>query len=136
MKIKMNLTFCPGELPKGNPHFEEYYDQKEVQFEVPGVYEVCGRCHGEGKHPNPAIDSNGISMEEFAEDPDFAEAYFSGCYDVICENCHGKRVEPRPDYNAIDRDPTLKPIFDNHENGERCLEEMYAEMEAEKRFGA
>ncbi len=53
---------------------------------------VCPKCDGSGKHVNPSIDGNGLSAEDFAEDPDFAEAYFSGRYDVSCETCNGNNV--------------------------------------------
>ena len=57
---------------------------------MPAVYEVCETCGGKGKHVNPAIDGHGISAEEMHEDPDFAEDYFSGVYDVPCEECGGR----------------------------------------------
>ena len=50
---------------------------------------ICPVCEGEGSHVNPSIDAHGISPEEFHQDPDFAEAYFSGAYDVSCKNCRG-----------------------------------------------
>jgi DnaJ-class molecular chaperone len=53
---------------------------------------ICSRCDGEGVHCNPAIDGHGISPEEFDEDPDFRENYFSGVYDVRCEECHGEKI--------------------------------------------
>lgn len=59
---------------------------------VPVKYEVCGTCDGKGSHVNPSIDSHGIGPEEFDEDPDFAESYFRGDYDIPCAECHGRRV--------------------------------------------
>lgn len=59
---------------------------------LPATFEVCETCDGRGSHVNPSIDSHGISPEEFAEDPDFAEDYFSGVHDVGCAECGGKRV--------------------------------------------
>ena len=59
---------------------------------IPVKYEICGTCDGKGKHVNPSIDSHGLSAEDFAEDPDFAEDYFSGTYDVPCAECGGQRV--------------------------------------------
>ncbi len=53
---------------------------------------VCSSCDGHGKYVNPAIDGNGISAEEFYEDPEFAGAYMSGVYDVTCEECQGTNV--------------------------------------------
>jgi hypothetical protein len=53
-------------------------------------YAVCGVCNGRGKHVNPSIDSHGLSSEDFDNDPDFAEDYFSGVYDVTCYECNGR----------------------------------------------
>jgi hypothetical protein len=44
---------------------------------------------GEGTCVNPNIDANGLTAEDFAEDPDFAEDYFGGVYDVRCAACGG-----------------------------------------------
>jgi len=55
-------------------------------------FAVCPTCDGNGTHVNPSIDSEGISAEQFYEDPDFEEAYFSGDYDVACVECGGQRV--------------------------------------------
>lgn len=60
---------------------------------------VCPRCRGEGNVVNPEVDGNGITAEEFDEDPDFRENYFSGVYDVLCPMCRGKRVTTRAEYN-------------------------------------
>lgn len=62
------------------------------ELELPAHFEVCPRCEGEGTHVNPNIDGNGLSAEDFAEDPDFAEDYMAGTYDVPCEECGGQRV--------------------------------------------
>jgi len=52
-------------------------------------WHICPACQGEGTCVNPAIDSHGISSAEFYEDPDFAEEYFSGTFDVPCGCCKG-----------------------------------------------
>lgn len=52
-------------------------------------WRICPACHGEGTCVNPNIDSNGLSAEDFADDPDFAEAYMGGAYDVNCGACGG-----------------------------------------------
>lgn len=57
-------------------------------------FAVCPTCEGAGKHVNPSIDAHGIGADEFNEDPDFADAYFSGAYDVACVECKGLRVVP------------------------------------------
>lgn len=53
---------------------------------------VCPQCDGSGHTTNPAIDGNGLSAEDFHADPDFAEDYFSGRYDVRCNECNGHNV--------------------------------------------
>jgi hypothetical protein len=61
--------------------------------------EVCGTCDGKGTHTDPQIDCDGLGYEDFAEDRDFEEDYFSGRYDVTCYGCGGKNVEPVLDYD-------------------------------------
>jgi hypothetical protein len=65
---------------------------REVTTEIPARYDVCGTCDGRGTHVNPSIDRHGISAREFHEDPGFREDYFSGVYDVTCNECAGRRV--------------------------------------------
>lgn len=67
--------------------FEEEFGKR-----MPTRAEVCPGCNGKGSHVNRAVDGHGISPEEFAEDPDFAEAYFAGVYDVVCDTCGGDNV--------------------------------------------
>ena len=69
-------------------------DGNELESEIPIKFVVCDRCHGKGSHCNPAVDGHGLTREDFAEDPDFAEDYFRGVYDVACESCGGRRVMP------------------------------------------
>ena len=76
-------------------------DGCEREVEVPCVYAVCGTCDGRGSHVNPSVDSRGISPEEFDEDPEFAESYFAGAYDVACYECRGLRVVPAPDADHL-----------------------------------
>lgn len=69
-------------------------DESDEEIELPARYEVCDTCDGRGSHTNSSIDRQGLTAEDFAEDPDFAEDYFRGRYDVPCAECHGKRVVP------------------------------------------
>jgi hypothetical protein len=78
------------------------FEYQDEQYELPSRFELCPRCEGRGTHVNPAVDGNGISPEEFAEDPDFAESYFSGLYDVPCHTCGGRRVVEVPDEGRCD----------------------------------
>ena len=67
-------------------------------LEIQTKYEVCSLCGGSAKIVNPDIDCGGISRDEFYEDPEFEEAYFSGRYDQTCTRCNGKRVEAVPQF--------------------------------------
>jgi hypothetical protein len=65
-------------------------------------------CEGEGTTVNPNIDAHGLTYEDFQEDPDFAEDYKSGMYDITCNGCHGQRVVKEErikelEQNAADR---------------------------------
>lgn len=69
---------------------------------------ICPVCDGEGKTVNPNIDAHGLTAEDFREDPDFAEDYRSGLYDITCAACNGLRVVKRQhlrqlEQNAEDR---------------------------------
>lgn len=63
-----------------------------TEYTVPVVPAVCPTCHGKGTHVNPSIDSHGLTAEDFAEDPDFADDYLGGRYDVECFHCGGARI--------------------------------------------
>jgi hypothetical protein len=114
---------------------EEFDDAGEhvdyVETPLPVEFQVCPLCQGRGAHVNPSIDAHGLSGEDFAEDPDFAEDYFSGRYDQTCNECHGLRV-----VEGVDRDacpPALLALYDQQQQE---LAEMYAIEAAERRMGA
>lgn len=82
--------------------FEFEAEDDDVEVTVPAKFEVCGTCDGKGTHVNPNIDHQGITPEEFDEDPRFREDYFAGHYDVPCNECHGRRVVPTIDEDHAD----------------------------------
>lgn len=79
-------------------HIDE--DGDEVQHILPGKWEVCPRCHGNGTRDHPAFE-NGFTQSDFDEDPDFREEYLAGRYDVPCSECKGRCVVCRPDEDAL-----------------------------------
>lgn len=89
-------------------------------------WEVCSTCDGKGTHVNPSIDCNGLGAEDFDGDPDFAEEYTSGAYDVSCAACHGRRVVAVPD------EPEIVEYLEDQAQGEA---EAHAERMAEIRMG-
>jgi len=101
---------CPKGIVVEVENEEGDYDE----VVLPTQYEVCGGCNGKGKHVNRNIDGNGLTREDFEEDPDFEEAYFRGDYDVVCEDCHGQRVEEVIDEERCGRDPKLKAALERH----------------------
>ena len=100
---------------------------------LPAKNEVCGRCNGEGVHDHPAF-ANGLTWEDFAEDPDFYEEYRSGMYDVVCTECKGLRVVPVVYELQLSEDQKI--VWNEYQEDLRCIAEMNREMEAERRMGA
>jgi len=116
---------------KGKIVFPEWDDDDcEIEHELPTKFEVCSLCQGKGTHVNPSIDANGLSSEDFYDDPDFAEDYLSGVYEQTCNNCHGKRVESVVDEDRCDPE-ILKKYYDYLE-GEA---EHQRESDWERRMG-
>lgn len=118
---------------------DENGDDHEIH--LPAMMVVCPDCDGHGTHVNPAIDGNGIGASEFHEDPDFAEAYFSGQYDVRCEVCKGLRVIPEVDRKLaeISYADDFKLFLECEKamaEARRFDRESYLERMAERRFGA
>lgn len=102
----------------------------EEEVEIPIKYEVCQTCDGKGRHVNPSIDSHGISAEEFYEDPDFGEDYFSGVYDVPCCECGGLRVVPE-----IDEENASPELIDRYYDHVNSLHRYAAEEAYIRRMG-
>lgn len=98
-------------------------DEEERERVIPSHFEVCERCCGRGVHDHSAF-ANGISGDEFAEDPDFFEDYRAGTYDVTCERCHGKRVVLVPD-DSVANDPAI--LAHNEAERERAYERRMRE---------
>jgi hypothetical protein len=64
--------------------------------ELPAHWVICGVCDGDGK---TSAGLGSFTQEDFEEDPDFAEEYMAGGYDVQCPCCRG-----RGSVKEIDRD--------------------------------
>jgi len=94
-------------------------------------WEVCDTCNGKGSHVNPSIDAHGLSSEDFDEDPEFREEYFSGTYDVPCYECGGRTTSLH-----INRKRTSEAAL---KAADECLKDhdsYVRESEAERRMGA
>ena len=103
----------------------------EAEHLIPFKFVVCDTCDGKGKHVNPSVDSNGLTADDFDQDPDFKEDYFGGLYDVTCYGCGGRRVVPVIDEENADAD-LLRRLREQEEHREE-----YARIRrAERRYGA
>lgn len=102
----------------------EKEDEEEETLVFPAKMEVCDLCQGRGSHVNPSIDSNGLSQEDFDEDPNFREEYMSGVYDVACHSCHGKRVIPVIDEDNLSKEQKTH-LEKVHEKQRREAEDRY-----------
>lgn len=107
-----------------------YQDKEgtEVEIQVPARYEVCRDCNGEGTELYGSMKGYAYSAEEFHDDPDFAEAYIGGNYDVACSTCRGQRVELRPDRDFC-TDDQLKAIDARAELERESARQRYADRE-------
>jgi len=107
-------------------------DFNEVTVEMPAHFEVCPRCEGTGTHVHEGVDGNGLSAQDFAEDPDFKEQYFAGVYDVTCTECCGKRVVPVVDVQKCTY--AQKRLLVSQREWDRAGARMRAEEAAERRY--
>jgi len=79
----------------------EIAEDHSGSFQLSSEYTVCAVCRGTGTMVNPSIDCDGLTAEDFAEDPGFAEDYFSGAYDQQCSGCCGRRVQIAADFTGL-----------------------------------
>jgi hypothetical protein len=110
-----------------------YFAQNGAEFNLifPARFEVCGRCDGHGMHTNPVIDGNGLSREDFDNDPEFEEGYFSGVYDIQCECCHGARVVPVVDESKLTARQRTKLVLVEQQEEDNARERR-VEWESER----
>lgn len=101
-----------------------------TELELPTRWEVCPTCDGRGSHVNPSIDAGGITAEEMHEDPDFADSYFRGAYDVKCYQCGGRTTVPAVDWDALS--PEHRAAYEKQLDDDAAYE---AERLAEIRMG-
>ena len=111
---------------------DQKLDYDEVEVTLPGKYEVCPRCEGRGSIVNPSVDGNGLDANDFAEDPDFREAYFAGAYDIKCPECHGQRVVAVPDVRSCTY--AQKRLLVSERRWQVGQAEYRAEVRAEQRM--
>ncbi len=135
MNTLETMNYLNDHRNRPGPDLRLWMDDPEtgetVEIELPTKWDVCSVCNGEGKHVNPAIDCGGISAEAFHDDPDFADAYFGGTYDQVCNNCHGRTTE-----RVVDWDQLTEAQAEAYEAQLQAEAECRAEHLAELRMGA
>jgi predicted metal-binding protein len=104
------------------------------EYSLPGRYAVCDRCEGKGSHVNPNVDGNGLSAEDFDENPGFFEDYMAGVYDVTCSTCKGQRVVLEPNKSLI-TNPKDRAIYRMWLQSIREEAEYRALCESERKMG-
>lgn len=111
--------------------------EEETSVALPARFAVCETCEGHGSHVNPSIDDQGLTAEDFYDDPDFEEEYRSGSYDVPCYECQGLRVVPRVDEEALkESTDELKLAFKKWQEALEAEDQYRRERESERRYGA
>ncbi len=120
----------PADVPKVWIEVESPDGPQEEERELPWRWDVCPLCDGKGSHVNPSIDAGGLSGDDLAEDPDFAEAYFSGRYDQPCNQCKGRSTVP-----VLDERRCTPEELEAWEIDAQADADIRAEHLAELRFG-
>jgi len=111
-----------------DPDDEDYF-----VCSLPGKWEICTRCDGDGTIVNPSIDGHGLDPHNpcgEGPDPDFMEDYKGGVFDIACPECKGSG-------KVLEADPEQLPPLFREAYYKDCREEVdYARLcEAERRAG-
>lgn len=124
---RRNCDRCPERLYV----YVDQADGGQIEREIPTRWAVCDVCDGKGSHVNPAIDCNGLTGADFADDPDFANAYRNGDYDEPCRRCGGRST-----VRVVDRDACEADLLEAYDADERAKWDAEAERLAEISVGA
>lgn len=103
-----------------------------VEHTLPGKFEVCPECEGSGTELYGSLKGAVFTPEDFANDPEFAEDYFGGSYDVACSKCKGLRVVPTADLTRCTF--AEKRLLVQLRQAERARYESRLEAEAERKY--
>ncbi len=116
-----------------NEDDEDDFEPGPDTVDVPAKWNVCDVCRGRGKHVDPGVDCQGLTAEDFHDDPDFAEAYHRGDYDQDCNECGGRTTILVAEDNLSDEQ---KAAMEYLYNWQADMASFRAEEAAERRMGA
>lgn len=105
------------------------YTDDDTEIELPTIWIVCPVCQGAGKYVNPSIDCGGLTADDFAEDPAFADDYVGGLYDVQCNHCAGRTTVQEVDWKALSFDQAeayKAQLQDEADDKACCIAELAA----------
>lgn len=121
---------CPSWMREDWASMEIILYPDDEERRIPALEETCPDCDGKGSYVNPDIDRHGLSADDFTEDPEFAEGYFRGVYNITCRLCGGKGKVLGPDeYRWSQEDRKAWEDAWEYEAQSR------AEQDAERRMG-
>lgn len=132
MNLTIKLHEAPSNLNSNFPIKEDETDFPMVVAQVPGKWDICGCCGGNGAHCHN-IDGNGLP-NDMAEDPEFMEDYMNGVYDKTCEECGGTGKVVIPNLARFNSDHHL--IYNQWLKEENERYESDAIQAAERAMGA
>ena len=112
----------------------ENEDGELIPYSWPAKWDVCGTCNGKGTHVDPSIDCNGLTAEDFYEDPEFEYEYISGAYDQQCNECGGRTTVPMIDMERLN--DTQKEALALLEREQDAEADSHAMERAERAMGA
>ena len=92
-------------------NYVKFKGQEAVMIQAPIHNALCPMCEGDGTVVNPSIDFNGLSNEDFYDDPEFEEDYHSGRYDIQCPNCKGNKIIQTINYDQVNKKSYLYIIL-------------------------
>ena len=101
---------------------------EEYGVKLPTKWKVCGTCNGSGIM---VLNHAAFTREDFDEDPDFEEDYFSGVYDQPCDGCNGRTTTLE-----VDEDNTPPDVLKNWHDWIDEINASYQMSRMERMMGA
>ena len=108
-----------------------------IYAKLPATVDWCPCCNGSGyrsKYDVEGYDINEMMYEDGVLDREFAEDYFGGKTDVVCNECEGTKIQNIVDYDSCNE--VEKEIVKHNQQAYRDEAEDRAYSDMERRMGA